>query len=440
MAFARTHALVMTAPDDPAFENNPSDWNEDHSVSGADVGGIPYCPTATTETTSANLTYAETNGPRLQVGSGTTTARGLILGYSGTSNIGGGVWSTAVTPSISNAMIIDYNGVTNIASPARISFYPGAANEKFAVHSTAGRGIQIVAETATTDVNALNFTQTWNASGVAFTGFKGVITDTDSAAGSLAMQILGGAAGATNILSIGKDGRLIIGDQTSYLVKAASNTVDWYSGAGNPMIRFSNNPGATTQGLNLHSGSGIRITSSDASGTPDVALTRGGSNQLVQADGAVTGGGTAASRAEINKAVTAFTDAAAKTVFTLTIPNAAHSASYLVRVTGSLGAGGAIGANEASATNCYVVTLTRTAGVNATAAISAAFGAAATAVAGAATVTCTAALAAVSGGVGASNTIDIQATITRSGGSSDNHTCVATASLLNANSSGITIA
>ena len=168
----------------------------------------------------------------------------------------------------------------------------------------------------------------------------------------------------------------------------------------------------------------------------DCLLTRVGSNQSRFS----SSGGTDVSRSEINKAVTAFSNAVAKTVFTLTIPNAAHSASYLVRITGSLGAGGAIGANEASATNCYVVTLTRTAGVNAVAAISAAFGAAAAAVAGAATVTCTAALAAVSGAVGAVNTIDIQATISRAAGTSDNHTCVATASLINANATGITIA
>lgn len=178
-------------------------------------------------------------------------------------------------------------------------------------------------------------------------------------------------------------------------------------------------------------------TDPSAGATADTGIARASAGSLLFGDGSTA---TTTSRTEMNKAVTAFTDAVAKTVFTLTIPNAAHSASYLVRVTGSLGAGGAIGANEASATNCYVVTLTRTAGVAAVAAISAAFGAAACAVAGAATATCTAALAAVGGAVGATNTIDIQATITRSGGSSANHTCVATVSLLNANVTGITVA
>ena len=149
---------------------------------------------------------------------------------------------------------------------------------------------------------------------------------------------------------------------------------------------------------------------------------------------------TTTARTEINKAVTAFTDGVAKTALTFTIPNAAHSASYLVRVTGSIGAGGAIGANEASATNAYEVTLTRTAGVNAVGGISAAFGASAAAVAGATTVTCTAGLGAVGGAVGATNTITLDVTITKGGGASDNHTLVCTASLLNANATGVTVA
>lgn len=34
MAFAINHALVMTSPDDPAYENKPSDWNADLVVTG----------------------------------------------------------------------------------------------------------------------------------------------------------------------------------------------------------------------------------------------------------------------------------------------------------------------------------------------------------------------------------------------------------------------
>lgn len=235
-----------------------------------------------------------------------------------------------------------------------------------------------------------------------------------------------GSAGAPSIYS-------------SSITNGATTGIYW---SGNGQINLTSYTGAI---LRVGGGDAVQISSAASlgwgamAGTADVTILRAAANSLTFA-GATAGSGAVTSRTEINKAVTAFTNAAAKTVLTITIPNAAHSASILVRVTGSLGAGGAIGANEATASNGYIVSVTRTAGVNATAAISAAFGAAATAVAGAATVTAVATLDTVSGAVGDPNTIAIQVTITRSGGSSDNHTAVVTASLLNANATGITIA
>ena len=73
---------------------------------------------------------------------------------------------------------------------------------------TVGAGALITAGTATTDVQALSATQTWNASGVTFTGWKFTITDTASAAGSLAMQILGGASGTTSLFKVTKGGKV----------------------------------------------------------------------------------------------------------------------------------------------------------------------------------------------------------------------------------------
>lgn len=174
-------------------------------------------------------------------------------------------------------------------------------------------------------------------------------------------------------------------------------------------------------------------------GGVDASILRAAANSL-QFGGTATAAAAATARTELNKAVTTIADAVATAVLTVTIPNAAHSASLRVRVTGSLGAGGAIGANEATANNEYIITFTRTAGVAAVAAISAAYGAAAAAVAGAATVTCTAAMSAVSGAVGATNTFTVNVTITRSGGSSTNHTCLVYAQLMNANATGVTIA
>lgn len=149
---------------------------------------------------------------------------------------------------------------------------------------------------------------------------------------------------------------------------------------------------------------------------------------------------TTTSRTEINKAVTAFTDAVAKTVFTVTVPNAAHHAVIELEVQGALGAGGAIGAGEAMATNTYKIAIVRTAGVATVATATAAGSAVAVAVAGANTVTATAAVSAMTGAVGATQTFTIDVTITKNAGTSDNHTCLAYAKLVNANATGITIA
>lgn len=152
-----------------------------------------------------------------------------------------------------------------------------------------------------------------------------------------------------------------------------------------------------------------------------------------------TGASTITTRTEINKAVASIADNVATATFTITVPNAAHSASLAVTQTCSLGAGGAIGANEATATISYIVAFTRTAGVAAVGTASTAYGSGATAVAGAATVTVTGALSAVSGAVGATNTFTWNATVARSGGSSTNHTCLVYGRLMNANATGITI-
>lgn len=140
------------------------------------------------------------------------------------------------------------------------------------------------------------------------------------------------------------------------------------------------------------------------------------------------------------KTVTGIADATGTDIATITVPNAKHNAQLQVCVTGMLGAGGAIGAGEAAATNCYMVTIVRTTGVNAVGTVSSAFGAAAAAVAGATTATATTALSAVSGAVGATNTFTLKVTITKGGGSSANHVAFVSIRLLNGFASGITIA
>ena len=188
------------------------------------------------------------------------------------------------------------------------------------------------------------------------------------------------------------------------------------------------------------------LARTDAGAAIDAPLTiiRATGGAIYTAAGrSISFGGAPAAAATVTRnrrAVTAIPNNTATTVATITIPNAAHSAAIRFTVVGSLGAGGAIGANEASAANSYFVTIARTAGVNAVGAISSAFGAAASAVAGAATVTSVLTLAAVSGAVGATNTIPVQVTIARSGGSSTNHTALVTWEVMNANATGVTVA
>lgn len=194
--------------------------------------------------------------------------------------------------------------------------------------------------------------------------------------------------------------------------------------------------GVVTAVLNSTSGGAFSALTLGVGLNGDLYASRAGANAVRWG----TSSATTTSRTEISKAVTAFTDAAAKTVFTVTVPNAAHHAVIELEVQGALGAGGAIGAGEAMATNTYKIGIVRTAGVATVATASAATHAVAVAVAGAATVTATAAVSAIAGAVGATQTFTIDVTITKSGGSSDNHTCLAYAKLMNANASGITIA
>lgn len=79
MPFARNHALVMVTPDDPAYENKPSDWNAGHALSGAVSGGIPYFSSTTAEGTSALLAAAD---PVL--GGGAGSAPYTDAGFTGT--------------------------------------------------------------------------------------------------------------------------------------------------------------------------------------------------------------------------------------------------------------------------------------------------------------------------------------------------------------------
>lgn len=149
--------------------------------------------------------------------------------------------------------------------------------------------------------------------------------------------------------------------------------------------------------------------------------------------------GAAATRTTKTYATTGLADGVATPTFTVTIPNGAESANLHVIVTGSIGAGGAIGANECSNTLEGNIVIARTAGVAAAPVASAAAVTATACVAGATTETLAYAVSAVAGAVGATNTFTVNVTITKGGGGSNNHTVLTVADLQNANGSGITL-
>jgi len=193
-------------------------------------------------------------------------------------------------------------------------------------------------------------------------------------------------------------------------------------------------------GLNLFTdlhisrfGSGVaQIGTSTTNASGALMLTK-----LVLGGNAEAGAST---QTTLTKLVSSIADNTATAVLTVTIPNAAHAATVRVTMLGRLGAGGAIGADEATGTVSYDVSVARTAGVNAVATISTAYGSATSSVAGAATITVTGDLSVISGAVGASNTFTVRVTIARGSGSSANHTCTLVAQVLNANATGISIA
>lgn len=141
------------------------------------------------------------------------------------------------------------------------------------------------------------------------------------------------------------------------------------------------------------------------------------------------------------KNTTAIADATATTIYTVTVPNAAHAATIGVTLTASLGAGGAVGAFEETLTAFGQIVLTRTPGLACVASATSLTNTGKVNVAGAdSTATLAYSVTSMSGANSATQTFNIQVTITKGGGASANHSCMAEAVLYNVNTSGVTIA
>lgn len=143
----------------------------------------------------------------------------------------------------------------------------------------------------------------------------------------------------------------------------------------------------------------------------------------------------------LTKAITGLTDTTATDVFTVTVPNAQHTAAIEVDALGVMGAGGAVGAGETSKLAKYQVLVTRTAGLAAVITVSSAIGGVQSKVAGADNITSVVVTASsITGANSATQTFTIKVAITKAAGAADNHVLVAAVRILNQKASGVTIA
>ena len=142
--------------------------------------------------------------------------------------------------------------------------------------------------TITTSLPALDATQTWNASGTAFTGVKFNATDTASAANSLLMDL---QVGEASRFRVGKNGAITA--STIELVMGLSGFGVTYGSAKNangltPSGTKFWNLGISGNQVNLSSGTPIQWESGaviNASNNIDLALFRDAANTLAQRNG-----------------------------------------------------------------------------------------------------------------------------------------------------------
>lgn len=181
MAVSVLHATPADASFSPSGKTH---WNANHNITGL-ANAVAFFDSAGSLADSANLTF-----------NGTSTLRlgGATAGINFSAD-GNAIYFDAIAGSTT------FNWRRN---STLIAVLGGAAAGTF----TAGAGMYITAGTAVAaGIAAHSITRTNNHANVD-TGVKWTFTDTTSAAGFLPFQILGGAAGTTNLLSVGKAGEL----------------------------------------------------------------------------------------------------------------------------------------------------------------------------------------------------------------------------------------
>ena len=199
----------------------------------------------------------------------------------------------------------------NLAAPGAIGGTTPAAITGTTI--TATTGFVATLGTITADAAALSITRTNNDASVA-TGVKWTFTDTSSAAGFLPFQILGGASGTTNLLSVGKTGAVVLGGSitasgTSVFGDAVSNgEIDLKETTLNRTLFF-RATGSIAQ--NIAAGRAIVWSSSDTDANfgVDTSASRISAGLIGVGTGAAgsTAGGLMMSTAQISPVSTALT-------------------------------------------------------------------------------------------------------------------------------------
>ena len=165
----------------------------------ADAGAISW-------TTDSKITrYAAKQLMISGDGTGATTNAGIVAGYLGVSGFGG-IWASSIGSSFSdnNYALATTTNHTYLGVPAGGMLHMSIGGfDKLNIIAEAGSGPAITAGTATTDVNALSVTQTWNNAAVNFTGIKLDVTSTADGASSLLMDLRDDAASKFSVTKAG---------------------------------------------------------------------------------------------------------------------------------------------------------------------------------------------------------------------------------------------
>ena len=165
-------------------------------------------------------------------GVGATTNSGWIIGYEGTNSGYSAMWSSNVTPTISNYALRVTGGDTSVGASvsgtAQVNLAPNNS-VKLKVDSTAGYGASIIAGTSADNTQrALSISQGWTDG---TTGNIGIVGNFDMGATGTAtgklLSLQAGAAGTTEVLSVNQAGQLTSGGLVSSIWQGQYwNTVD----------------------------------------------------------------------------------------------------------------------------------------------------------------------------------------------------------------------